>query len=78
MKTQVLKDVLINNNGQAFIPDPKLGEDLAFCQRARASGSQIWCDPTVRIGHVAKIVIWPEDGSRMRGEIQGLDGKKVE
>ena len=78
MKTQVLKDVMVNNNGKCFIPDEKLGEDLAFCQRARGSGYQIWCDPTVRIGHVGHIVIWPEDGDRMRGDIQGLDGKKVE
>ena len=78
MKTEVLKDVLINNNGKCFLPDPKLGEDVAFCQRARASGYEIWCDPTVRIGHVGNVAIWPEDGTRMRGDIQGLEGKKIE
>ena len=78
MKTQVLKDVLLNNDGQCFIPDPKLGEDLAFCQRARSSGYHIWCDPTVRIGHVGHVTIWPEDGDRMRGDIQGLNGKRIE
>ena len=78
MKTQVLKDVLERHDGRCFIPDDKLGEDLAFCLRANRCGYQIWCDPTVRIGHVGHIVIWPEDGDRMRGDIQGLEGKKVE
>lgn len=78
MKTEVLSAVLNNENGQCFIPDPKLGEDLAFCMRARKSGFEIWCDPTVRIGHIGHVTIWPEDGARMRGEIQGLDGKKIE
>ena len=78
MKTQVLKDVLLNNNGQCFIPDPMLGEDLAFCKRASGSGYDIWCDPTVRIGHIGNVTIWPEDGNRMRGDIQGLEGKKIE
>lgn len=78
MKAHVLENVLNTNNGNCFIPDPKLGEDLAFCQRARACGYEIWCDPTVRIGHVGYITIWPEDGNRMRGEIQELDGKKIE
>jgi hypothetical protein len=77
MKAQVLRDVLMNENGQAFIPDPKLGEDLAFCMRAKKAGYEIWCDPTARVGHVASVVIWPEDGQRMRGEIQGLDGKTI-
>ena len=78
MKAQIAKDVMLNTNGKCFLPDEKLGEDLAFCQRARAAGYEIWCDPTVRIGHVGSVTIWPEDGSRMRGDIQGLEGKKIE
>ena len=74
----MLKDVLERHDGRCFIQDDKLGEDLAFCLRANRCGYQIWCDPTVRIGHVGHIVIWPEDGDRMRGDIQGLEGKKVE
>ena len=27
-------------------------EDIAFCERARRSGFDIWLDPTVRVGHV--------------------------
>ena len=77
VKARVLKDVLNANKGKAFIPEHKMGEDVAFCKRATDCGYEIWCDPTVRIGHVGSLVIWPEDAPRLRGEIQGLDGRKI-
>lgn len=29
-----------------------MGEDLAFCGRARRAGLQVWCDPTIPVLHV--------------------------
>ena len=78
MKTQVLKDVMNNHKGQCFLPDPKMGEDVAFCHRAAGCGYEIWCDPTVRVGHVGNLIIWPEDAEKLRGEIQNPDGIKIE
>lgn len=78
MKTQLLADVMNNNGGKCFVPDQKLGEDVAFCQRATSLGYEIWCEPTARVGHVGRIVIWPEDVERLQGSIQGLDGKPIE
>ena len=78
MKTQILADVMNNNGGKCFVPDQKLGEDVAFCQRATNLGYEIWCEPTARVGHVGRIVIWPEDVERLQGNIQGLDGKPIE
>ena len=77
VKAQVLRDVLNTHGGKGFIPEQKMGEDVAFCMRATDCGYEIWCDPTVRVGHVGSIVIWPEDAPRLRGEIQGLDGRKI-
>lgn len=37
--------------------DGELGEDLAFCKRAKELGFEIWCDPTIEIGHVATEVV---------------------
>lgn len=37
------------------------GEDVAFCWRAAQCGFEIWADPAVRVGHVGRTVIWPED-----------------
>ena len=78
MKTQVLKDVMLNNGGRCFLPDQKLGEDLAFCKRAKACGYEIWCEPTVQIGHVGSVVIWPGDEERLRGDIKNMEGKTFE
>jgi len=35
----------------------ELGEDMAFCYRAKQLGFKIFCDPTIALGHVAKDVI---------------------
>ena len=78
MKAQILADVMNNNGGKCFVPDQKLGEDVAFCQRATNLGYEIWCEPTARVGHVGRIVIWPEDVERLQGNIHGLDGKPIE
>lgn len=77
MKAKVLEDVMNNHHGMCFVPDQKFGEDVAFCNRAKTCGYEIWCDPTVRVGHVGNVIIWPEDGDRLRGDIQGLEGKKL-
>lgn len=77
MRTEILRDVLQNNHGQAFLPTPELGEDLAFCERAVGAGYEIWCEPTARVGHVGAVTIWPEDARRLQGDIQGLDGKEL-
>jgi hypothetical protein len=35
----------------------RYGEDLAFCQAAKASGSRIWVDTRIKIGHMGEIEI---------------------
>lgn len=78
MKARILKDVMNGNKGKCFVPTQKTGEDLAFCERARGCGYEIWCEPTARVGHVGSLTIWPEDAARLQGDIQGLEGKKLE
>lgn len=34
-----------------------LGEDLSFCQRVRDAGFTLWCDPSIKIGHVVSEVV---------------------
>lgn len=52
----VLLDVLLNQ-GAWFAPYNGVGEDVAFCVRARACGHKIWCDPTLSLGHVGQLVV---------------------
>ena len=65
IKTDVLWDVQCeygDMNGDVpklamFNPITNMGEDLSFCWRARQCGYDIWCDPSVVLGHVGYTVI---------------------
>lgn len=61
MTVDVLERVCLANDGMIFLPMADLGEDLAFCQRARRLGIEIWCDGAVRVGHIGHTVIYPDD-----------------
>ena len=58
VKTSVLCQVQ-NHFGNCFTPTNDYGEDLAFCWRTVSMGTEIWCEPTVRVGHIAHVPIWP-------------------
>lgn len=60
MEARVLYDVMVKF-GTCFCPTKELGEDLAFCHKARQMGYRIYVDPSVVIGHVGHVVIYPED-----------------
>jgi hypothetical protein len=30
------------------------GEDIAFCIRANQAGMEVWCDPTIKLGHLGE------------------------
>lgn len=51
MTTKLLRDVT-KAVALPFAPMPGLGEDLAFCWRARQLGYTLWCDPAATPGHV--------------------------
>lgn len=34
----------------------QLGEDVYFCKKARENGIELWCDPTLNVGHVGEKV----------------------
>ena len=67
-KTEVLKEVK-SRYGTCFNPTDKYGEDLAFCDRATKCGFEIWCEPTVRPGHIAHIPVYA--GEDMFGGLFG-------
>lgn len=59
IKTSILKDVR-ERHGSCFFPTMELGEDLAFCKKATDAGYEIWAEPSVRLGHIGHIAIYPE------------------
>jgi len=32
------------------------GEDVYFCEKVRGKGIEVWCDPTIRVGHIGEYV----------------------
>ena len=38
--------------GLPFAPMLGFGEDLSFCGRANQCGAELWCDSTIKMGHV--------------------------
>lgn len=36
-------------------------EDIIFCEKARAAGFQLFCDTSIRLGHITTSVVWPAE-----------------
>ena len=54
--------------GTAFQPTDYYGEDLAFCWRVKSIGREIWCEPTVRPGHIAHVPMYAGETYRKTAE----------
>lgn len=68
METEILKAVMLNFK-TAFTPEPNLGEDIAFCKRARDLGYKLYAEPNVQLGHVGHIVLYPHDHEKWKDDI---------
>ena len=54
MRTDCLFDISAKEGGAVwFSPMGNIGEDCAFCIRAREHGYKIFCDPKIKLGHLA-------------------------
>lgn len=72
METSVVKRVW-EKYGTCFLPSADLGEDLAFCKRAEECGVKMFADPSVRVGHIGHITIYPEDEEGWKGKVANLE-----
>ena len=71
IETRILKTVW-DKRGTCFFPTRELGEDVAFCKAAIDSGFEIWAEPTVQLGHIGHIAIYPEYAETYANSIQGF------
>jgi len=69
MKTDILRAIW-DRHGTCFFPTRELGEDLAFCQRATEGGYEIYAEPSVRLGHIGHIAIYPEYREQYKGTFE--------
>ena len=54
MTTDVLKRVM-DAYGNPFTPVNGNGEDISFCFRAMSLGVDLWCDSSVKVGHLGYV-----------------------
>lgn len=59
MPTEIIKAVKSAYNA-LFTPFNSVGEDLAFCWRARQLGYHLYCDPRITLGHVGYTLVTKE------------------
>ena len=55
-RVDVLHEILLNDF-DLFTPIEHYGEDLAFCLRAKENGFKIWCDSTIKCGHIGQVIV---------------------
>lgn len=72
IETRIVKSVY-DANGTAFFPMRELGEDLAFCKRATDLGFEIWAEPSVWLGHIGHITVYPEYQELYENSIIGFN-----
>ncbi len=56
MRTDIFVEVQ-KEFGAMFTPEKGLGEDLAFCWRARKLGYKVMCDPRILLGHIGYNIV---------------------
>lgn len=56
MRTEIFVEVQKEFNAM-FTPEKGLGEDLAFCWRARKLGYKVMCDPRITLGHIGYNIV---------------------
>ena len=69
LTTVELLKAVYEKYGTWFRPTENFSEDIAFCERVNGIGREIWCDPTVRPGHIAHIPVYA--GEDMFGGLFG-------
>jgi len=62
---KMIKDIAIHH-GPPFYPRYGFGEDLTFCYLAKKSGYKMYCDPSIKLGHIGNIVFAEESYKSQR------------
>lgn len=60
MSTKMLLDVG-QKFGLPFSPVMGFGEDLSFCQKVTQAGHEIYCDSSIKLGHMSHCIVQESD-----------------
>ena len=68
LMTTSLALAVFNEYNTMFAPIGNVGEDIAFCYRAKTLGYELLLDPSIQCGHVGHYVVTEDLFRAMRGE----------
>lgn len=57
---ELLNEIYLKYDFSCFFPTKLLGEDLAFCERVKECGHDIFCNPKAEVGHIGNAIIKPD------------------
>lgn len=57
LKVDMLIDMGLECSQGWFTPFGGFGEDLSFCIRAKQLGYELWCDSSIKCGHVSQFIV---------------------
>lgn len=52
----LIKKIAEQFRGSPFDPLPSFGEDYSFCWRVKQVEEKMWCDSSIKVGHVGKLI----------------------
>ena len=61
MKTQLTWEVGETFRMSPFMPLPQMGEDFSFCWRLGRMGKKMYCDSSVKLGHIGTYIYSEDD-----------------
>lgn len=61
VKTDVLRKIGAPWFGFGKFHGKEMGEDVFFCWKANQKGYEVWCDPTIPLGHVGEYIFDEKD-----------------
>lgn len=56
VKTELFTEIMLDGE-LPYNPIKGLGEDISFCLRARKNGHDIWCDSSLKCGHIGHVTV---------------------
>ena len=71
MTSVLMLKKLVERYGAPFTPMMGLGEDVAFCWRAKQNGFRLFCDGRVKCGHIGQTIYDENAYLKTRGENDG-------
>ena len=74
MEVDVIKEVQAKF-GLPFSPEPGFGEDYSFCRRCTDLGIDMWCDSSIKLGHIGQTIITEDTWHALKAKQAAKSGQ---